>query len=455
MKVEKVCWRLSAVISIVQSAISMLRLFCRSCILVICPVVVSSVGVTADNALSPAVGIRFAATDWPCWRGAQGNGIASADQLPPLRWGAAENVVWKTKIPGRGHSSPIVVGDRVIVTTADEEREVQSVLCFDRSSGATRWQTTVHQGGLVRKGNKKTTQASSTAACDGQRLFVNFLNREAVYTTALDLDGKQLWQTKVSDFATHQGFGSSPALYGPFVFVTADSRGGGAVAALERARGTIVWQAPRPEKANYASATVLHAAGLDQLVVHGCDFVSSFDPLTGKKLWEIEGSTTECVTTLVTDGERVFVSGGFPRKHVQAVLADGTGKTAWENNVQVYVPSMVVKEKRLFAIQDAGVATCWKSDTGDEVWKERLGGTFTASLVMVGENIFATNESGQTYIFKANPSKFDLVAENKLGDEVYATPAICGGRIYMRVVERSGDQRQEVLYCLGSAPTNH
>ena len=403
-----------------------------------------------DTAPVPRGETRYAATDWPGWRGPRGNGIAEANQTPPLHWGQSENVHWKTAIPGRGHNSPIVIGDRVVLTTAEEDRDVQTVICLDRQSGAPRWQTPVHQGGLDRKGNKKTTQASSTVACDGQRLFVNFLNQGAIYTTALDLDGKKLWQTKVSDFATHQGFGSSPALYGPLVYVTTDSRGGGAVAALDGVSGKIAWQAKRPEKANYASATVLHAAGRDQLVVHGCDLVSSFDPLSGNKLWEIEGATTECVTTLVTDGERIFVSGGWPRKHVQAVAADGSGKTAWENNIQVYVPSMIVHQGCLFAVQDSGVATCWKSDTGEELWKERLGGTFTASLVLVGENIYATNESGQTFIFKATPNKFERVAENKLGDEVFATPAICGGRIYMRVVEHTAGQRQEMLYCLGA-----
>jgi outer membrane protein assembly factor BamB len=390
-----------------------------------------------------------ASVDWPQWRGPQGNGVANVNQSPPLRWSNTENVLWKATIGGRGHNSPIVVGDRVIVATAEEDREIQSVLCFDRNSGAEQWRTTVHQGGLDRKGNKKTTQASATVACDGERLFVNFLNGGAIYTTALDLRGKQLWQTKVSDFATHQGFGSSPVLYGPLVFVATDSRGGGVVAALVRSTGEMAWQVKRPEKANYASATVLFAAGRDQAVIHGCDLVSSFDPLTGNKLWEIEGGTTECVTTLVTDGNRVFVSGGYPRKHVQAVEADGSGKTAWENNSQVYVPSMVVHQGHLYAVQDPGIATCWRCDTGEELWKERLGGTFTASLVLVGDNLYATNESGQTFIYKANPTKFELVAQNKLGDEVYATPAICGGRIYMRVVENIGGKRQEVLYCLG------
>jgi outer membrane protein assembly factor BamB len=411
---------------------------------------VASSSFAADSLPQSATTIRFSPSDWPCWRGPQGNGMASSDQAPPLQWSKSENVLWKATIPGRGHSSPVVVGNRVIVATADEDRDTQSALCFDRSSGDRRWQTLVHQGGLVRKGNKKSTAASATAACDGDRIFINFLNADAVYTTALDLDGKRLWQTKVSDFATHQGFGSSPMLYGPYIFISTDSRSGGVVAALDRVSGRIVWQAPRPEKANYASAIVLHAAGQDQLVIHGCDLVASFEPLTGKKLWELEGATTECVTTLVTDGERIFVSGGWPRKHVQAVLADGSAKTVWENNVQVYVPSMIVKDGNLFAVQDAGVASCWNGATGAELWKERLGGTFTASLVLVGENLFATNESGQTFIFKASPSKFELVAENKLGDEVYATPAICGSRIYMRVVERWGEQRQEMLYCLGT-----
>jgi outer membrane protein assembly factor BamB len=404
----------------------------------------------ADASVRPAGTIHFSATDWPCWRGRQADGVASSDQSLPLRWSKSENVLWSVNIPGRGHGSPIVIGDRVVITTADEERDSQSVLCFDRATGVRRWQTVVHQGGLVYKGHKKATSASATPASDGQRLFVNFLNSDAVYTTALDFDGNQLWQTKVSAFAIHQGFGSSPMLYGPFIFVSTDSKGGGVVAALDRVSGQIAWQSKRPAKANYASATVLHAAGRDQLVIHGCDLVTSFEPLTGKKLWEIEGATTECVTTLVTDGQRIFVSGGWPRKHVQAVLANGSGKTAWENNAQVYVPSMIVKDGYLFAVQDAGMASCWKGDTGQELWKQRLGGTFTASLVLVGDNLYGTNETGLTFVFKADPAKFELVAENKLGDEVYATPAICGGRIYMRVVERSGDARQEILYCLGS-----
>lgn len=393
--------------------------------------------------------VKIRSTDWPAWRGAKGDGIADPNQRPPLKWSKTENVLWKAEVPGRGHSSPTVVGDRVFLATAEEDREIQSVICFDRQSGRQLWKTHVHEGGLERKGNKKSTQASSTVASDGERLYINFLNNGAIHTTALDLDGIQLWQTKVSDFKTHQGFGSSPMLHATSVYVTTDSPGGGVVAALDRITGKVQWKQDRPEKANYASAVVCRIGGRDQVIVQGCDLVSSFHPVTGEKLWEVEGATTECVTNVVTDGQRVFVSGGYPRRHVQAIVADGSGKTAWENTSQVYVPSMIAHQGHLYAMQDNGVAMCWKSDTGEEKWKARVGGTHTASLVLVGDSLFATSESGQTFIFKANPEKFELVAENQLGDEVFATPTICDGRIYMRVVEKNEGQPSEWLYCLG------
>jgi outer membrane protein assembly factor BamB len=392
--------------------------------------------------------IRVAPNDWPWWRGPHGNGIAASDQKAPTTWSATNNIVWKANVPGRGHSSPTVIGDQVIVTTAEEDKEIQSVISYDRATGKQRWRTDVHRGGLDKKGNKKTSQASGSAAFDGSRIIVNFLNQGAIYTTALDPTGKQIWQTKVSAFATHQGFGSSPTLFGPYALIATDSRASGVVAALDRATGKIAWSQSRPDKPNYASVSILNVAGKQQAIIQGCDLVTSYDPLTGNKLWEIPGSTTECVTSVVTDGELIFVSGGYPRNHTQAVKADGSGKTAWENGTRVYVPSMLVSKGFLYASLDAGVAMCWKSSTGEEMWKSRLGGTFSASLVQAGDILYATNESGTTFLFKANPQEFQLVGQNQLGDEVFATPSICGGKIYHRVAEIKGDQRQEVLYCI-------
>jgi outer membrane protein assembly factor BamB len=149
----------------------------------------------------------------------------------------------------------------------------------------------------------------------------------------------------------------------------------------------------------------------------------------------------------------VLTSGGYPRNHVAAVRADGSGRSAWENNVRVYVPSMLIQDDILYAVTDDGVAMCWRAATGEELWKGRLGGTFSSSPVLVGPHIYATNEAGRTFIFRATPERFELVAENQLGDDVFATPAICGGRIYLRVAEQEGEKRQEYLYCIGAAPT--
>ena len=389
------------------------------------------------------------AADWPWWRGPGRNGVAAADQQPPLQWSDTENVLWKSPIPGRGHGSPIVVGDRVVLATADHELESQAVLCFDRNTGRRLWQTEVHHGGFAIKGNAKASLASSTPACDGQRIFINFLHDEAIYTTALDLDGKQLWQAKITDYTLHQGFGSSPAVYGPLVLVTADNKGTGAIAGLDRTDGAIVWKQSRPQLPNYASPIVLNVAGRDQLLLIGCDLVSGFDPLTGKRLWEIPGSTTECVTSTVTDGGLIFTSGGYPKNHLAAVKADGSGEVVWENNSRVYVPSLLAKDGYLYAVLDAGVAMCWKADSGAEVWKGRLGGTFSASPVLVGNQIFATSERGRTFIFRATPDGFELLAENQLGDETFATPTICGNRVYLRVAAQENGRRQETLVCIG------
>ncbi len=395
--------------------------------------------------------IAIERTDWPWWRGPDRNGIADAGQKPPLKWSETENILWKCPIPGRGHGSPTVVGDQVFLATADHDSEVQSVLCYDRQTGKLLWQKEIHKGGFNNiKGNSKSSLASSTVACDGQRLFINFLNKGAIYTTALDRDGKQLWQKKITDYVLHQGFGSSPAIYQGLVIVSADNKGGtGLIAGLDRATGEVVWTHDRPKFPNYTSPIIMKVAGREQLFLSGCELVTSLDPLTGKKLWEIKGSTTECVTSTVTDGQLIFTSGGYPKNHVSAVQADGSGKVVWENNTRVYVPSMLAKDGYLYAVLDAGVAMCWKADSGKEIWKGRLGGAFSASPALVGENIFATNESGKTFIFKANPESFELIGENQLGNEVLATPTICGDRIYLRVAIQEKGRRQEMLYCIG------
>lgn len=391
----------------------------------------------------------ISADDWPWWRGPSHDGHAVASPKVPLRWSDTENVLWTATVPGRGSSSPTVVGERVYLTSCDEAVGSQSVYAFDRGDGRLVWARQVHPSGAMRK-HDRSTGASSTVACDGDRLFVAFPTSGHVVITALSLEGEQRWQTVLCDYSIHQGYGASPFLYKDTVMVVADHTGGGAVAALDRRTGKVVWKKGRPPTPNYSSPVVFRLFGRDQLILTGCDKVISYDPATGDTLWEREGATTECVTTPIADGERVFTSGGYPRNHVSAVRADGSAKIDWENGEREYVPSMLVRDGHLYGVLDAGVAVCWESATGRQKWKHRLGGNFSASPVLLGDVILATNETGETHVFRASPDRFESLAVNTLGTEAWATPSICGERIYMRVASGSGPERREKLICIGN-----
>lgn len=407
-----------------------------------------SLALVAAGLMSPQTVLAAAAGDWPGWRGPTADGHAAAGQKVPVTWSETQNVVWKASVRGKGHGSPTVVGNRIYLATADHGTQEQLVICYDRATGKQVWETVVHRGKLETKGHRNSSQASSSVAWDGQRLYINFINDQAMHTTALDASGKILWQRRVDDFVMHQGFGSSPVPHGSLVLVTADHRGGGIVAGLDARTGNVVWQQERPKIANYASPAVIKAAGKSQVVVAGCNLVSSYDPATGKKLWEIEGSTEETVVTAVSDGSRIFVGGGFPKNHTVAVEADGSGRIAWQNGNRQYVPSMLVRDGHLYAVLDAGQAVCMKSDTGEELWREKIDRDFYGSPVMVGNRIYITSMAGVTSVFEATPQGGKLLAQNRLGDESFSTPSICGNRIYLRSAKK-GEPRQEFLWCIG------
>lgn len=391
---------------------------------------------------------KLQSEDWPWWRGPQRDGIVRQSAAPPTKWNGAEGIVWTADVPGRGNGSPIVVGDRVILATCDEESGSQSVLAFDRKSGKQLWQKVIHTDGAMRK-NNRSTGASSTPASDGERIYINFANHEAVIATALSMDGQSVWQTNFTKYQIHQGYGASPALYKDLVLVAADAKGGGAIAALNRLDGKIVWKRERPSAPNYPSPIVHNIDGKDQLLMTGCDLVTSLDPLTGNTYWETAGATTECVTSTVTDGKHIYTSGGYPKNHMSAVKADGSKQVAWENNERVYVPSLLIKDGFLYGVLDAGIAMCWEAATGKEMWKKRLGGNYSASPVLVGDLMFATSESGETHVLRISPQGAEEVAKNKLGDEVFATPTVSRGQIYMRYAVQDGPKRSEKLVCIG------
>ena len=386
------------------------------------------------------------AGDWPGWRGPTADGQAAAGQKPPLEWSESAGIRWKTPLRGRGHSSPTVVGNRIYLTTATADE--QAVLCLDRATGLILWDAVVHRGQVDAGNHRLSNPAAGSVAWDGERLFVNFPNAKGIHTSALSPEGKLLWQTRIADFVMHQGFGSSPVVFGSTLLVSADHRGGGKVLALDRGTGRVIWSQDRPKIANYTSPAVLQAAGRTQVVLGGCNLVSAFDPQTGRKLWEIEGATEECVTTAVTDGRRVFVSGGYPRNNVTAVEADGSGRIAWQNNTRVYVPSMLVRNGHLYAVLDAGQIVCWRADTGAELWREKVDRDFYGSPVMLGDRVYVTNLRGVTFVVEVSPAGAKVLAQNKVGDEALASPAIAGGRVFLRAAKMT-PERQDYLWCIG------
>ncbi len=403
-------------------------------------------------AASPARPQEAGAGDWRSWRGPAGNGVAADGQDLPVTWSESQNVLWKADVPGRGHSSPTVVGARIFLTTAEDEGQVQSVVAYDRQTGKQAWKTEVHRGGFPRKIHAKNSHATCTVASDGERLFASFFNSEAVHVTALDLDGKKVWHQAVGPLKPKQyehGYASSPALYKALVLVAVDSDEPGFLAALDAKTGRMKWRTPRPAKTSFASPVVARIAGRDQLLLSGCDIVAAYDPNTGKPLWSCEATTTATCGTVVWDGNLVFASGGYPKSETVAVRADGSGRVAWRNTRKCYEQSLLAHEGHLYAVDDGGVAFCWSAADGSEKWNARLGGKASASPILAGGNLYVTSERGQTVVFKADPKEFRELARNQLGEEALASPTICGGRIYLRAARSVDGRRREFLYAIG------
>ncbi len=397
---------------------------------------------------------NFAAAedDWRVWRGPNANNIAADGETPPVKWSESQKIRWKAPLSGRGHSSPIVVNDRVLISTADEQKQIQSVICFDRATGQQLWKTDVSQGDFAPKIHQKNTHASPTLASNGETIFAVFPQFDQIQLTALDLNGKQRWQIKAGGYlplAYQFGYAPSPLLFEGNVIVTSEYEKNGFIAAFDQQTGREVWRTKRPEKMNFSTPIVARIAGRDQLLLSGNAKVASFDPKTGRDLWSAPAMWIVSCGTMVWDKDLVFTSGGFPLKGTMAVKADGSGKVVWTNRVKCYEQSMLAFQGFLYAVDDNGIAYCWNAQTGKEQWKSRLGGKVSSSPILANGNIYLTNEQGKTFVFKANPEKFELLAENQLGDEGFATPAICGDQIFHRAANRASGKRQEFLYCIG------
>jgi len=386
------------------------------------------------------------AEPWPGWRGPRSDGTC-IEQNVATDWDPA-GALWKIEIPGKGHASPIVWGDRVCTVTGMAATKERILLCIDRSSGKILWQETVVQGPLE-KLHKENSYASSTPVIDGERVFVTFRVGDEILVAAHELGtGRQLWQVRPGTHKGEWGFSNPPVLFKDKVIVDGDGKDKSFLIALSRSDGKTVWRNNRTNKGiSYSGPYIRDFAGQTQLVQCGDRCVAGFNPDTGEQLWTVDGPSQEFVATPVYSETAglVFISSSWPKQVLLAIRPDGRGdvtKThvAWsDRNGAPYVPSMIVVGDLLFSINRGGTVFCYEAATGEVLWQEKLG-RHHASPVLVGGRVFFINDNGQVNVIKPG-REFECVATYELGESCYASPAISDGQVFVRGFQH--------LFCFG------
>ena len=402
--------------------------------------------------LAAIVLVRSAqAENWPAWRGPRGDGT-SDERNVPTRWSGTENVAWKVAVPGVGHASPIVWEDSIFVVSCLEDSQERILLRFDRPSGRLLWQQVVLSSPLEEK-HQLNSFASSTPATDGRRVYVTFLDRHEMVVAAYDFSGRRAWLVRPGGFSSKHGYCSCPVLFEDKVIVNGDHDGDAYLVALEASTGKTIWKIDRENKTrSYSTPIIREIDGRTQMVLSGSKCVASYDPRDGSRHWVIDGPTEQFVASIVYDGKLLFLTAGFPELHMMAIRPDGQGNVtdthiAWRTKRGAsYVPSPIAEGEYFLVVSDGGVASCFEAETGRRAWMQRLGTHFSSSLVSAGGLVYFTSDDGDATIVRPD-SKLTIVAENKLGELCYASPAISGGQIFFR-----GEKN---LVCIGAKkPTN-
>lgn len=397
--------------------------------------------------------------EWPGWRGPTGDGI-STDKKVPLRWSSTENIAWKAPIPGKGHSSPVIWGDRIFLTTCLEDNGKRLILCLDRRTGKLLWEREVMEASLEKKHNLNSF-ASSTPVTDGKHVWVTFFAYPNLEVACYDFKGELVWRQSPGRFFSQHGFCSSPLLYKDLLIINADQDPPSArnaadpsefkkeayLVALDKSTGKQAWRAPRPNIRSYCPPVIFDIAGKKQLVIAGAECVASYDPDSGKEIWKINGPTEQFVASLVQGNGVLFMTYGFPKLGVMGIKPDGQGNVT---NTHVlyndpkgggYVPSPIAADNWFFLVNDKGIASCREAKSGELLWLERLGKHHSASPVFAAGHLFFPDDDGITWVVKPSAT-FEVVAKNELGEECYASPAICNGQMFIRTLH--------TLWCIGT-----
>lgn len=391
-----------------------------------------------------------AAENWPQYRGPGGLGVSQERGLP-TRWGADAGVLWKTPLPGPGHSSPVVWGERVFLTAyrppKGPSRAQLLVLSVDARTGKMLWEREVPVGQIEPVGGANAP-ASPTPATDGRRVYVYFGSYGLV---CFDFDGRKVWEKPLGAGGGEWGSASSPVLHGGLLLVNSAAGEEGFLLAVDKETGRTVWRVEHERPAtSFATPVVWKAAGGEQVVVSGSGHVRGFDPRTGRELWRVAGMPKGAAPTPVYAHGLLYAASNSQPNFIVAIRPGGRGDVtrthvAWRHDKGVIsVPSPVVVGDHLFALRDGGIMTCLDARSGAVVWQERLParGNYFASPVAAGGRIYVVNEDGEVTVVAAGPV-YEPVASNRMGERTMASPAISGGRIFIRTDEH--------LYCIGGA----
>jgi outer membrane protein assembly factor BamB len=418
---------------------------------------------------------RSANGSWPSFRGAQASGIAEGQNLPDT-WNtkSGENILWRTPLPGLAHSSPVVWGNRIFVTSAvssdpkatfrpglygdgdaskDRSRHRWTIYALDKRSGKILWERVAHEGEPLEKRHIKATYANASPATDG-RIVVAWFGSQGVY--AYDVKGRMLWKVDLGrvdmgayDIPTFEwGPASSPIIWNNLVILQCDTQTDSFIVALDAATGKTVWKTEREELPSWGTPTVASTSAGPVLVTNASNFVRGYDPQTGKELWRLgRSSKITAPTPVFADNLFVVASGRAPERPIFVVRPEARGdltlpegKTsseavAWSRTGRgSYMPTPLIYKGIVYVLSNNGLFDAYNLRTGEEIYRQRLpviGSGFSASPIAADGKIYLSNEDGEILVLGAG-DKFSHLATNSMGELLMATPALSEGVMYVR-----------------------
>lgn len=383
--------------------------------------------------------VETAAEDWPRFRGPNGTGIGTATNLP-VEWRESD-YAFRVRLPGGGHSSPVVVGNRLFLTVADREF---TVVCLAADTGQTRWQRGFPLPAYVT--HRNNALATSTPAADEERIYVTRVEDDALMLTALTHAGEAAWSHALGPFDTQHGLGHSPIVVAGQVILANDQDLAGRVVAFETSTGKLLWEVPRsPGRADYSTPCVITLPGGESGLLLNTeeDGISAVGLADGRLHWRASGALKmRSVSSPVIAGGLVLgtCGSGGGGNYLVAVEppgdAGGPPRTVYEiRRSAPYVPTPLAVGGLVFLWSDAGIVTCIVAATGEALWQERVGGDYFASPVLADGKVINLSTRGEVVLLAAE-RQFRLLGRNPLGEPGNASPAVAGGRLYVRTLQQ-------------------